>query len=150
MGERPTIVTLTVITIPVGRCSSCGDPRLILEDLNLVVTELEEEREEHQRRTEAGPEGTPAVQVNNINFSYGQLQILFDLAFEVKKGESLALLGTNGAGKSTILRDHHRTGHAPDRRGAPPRPDHHLRHARAAVPHGYPTCCPAARACSGP
>lgn len=104
VGERPTIVTLTVITIPVGALLILRGSRLILDDLHLVVTELEEEREELQRRTEAGPGGTPAVQVNNINFSYGQLQILFDLAFEVKKGESLALLGTNGAGKSTILR----------------------------------------------
>ena len=30
--------------------------------------------------------------------------MLFDVSFEVKKGESLALLGTNGAGKSTILK----------------------------------------------
>jgi len=30
--------------------------------------------------------------------------VLFDVAFEVRKGETLALLGTNGAGKSTILR----------------------------------------------
>ena len=104
VGERPTIVTLTVITIPVGALLILRGSRMILDDLNLVVTELEEEREELERRTEAGPEGTPAVQVNNINFSYGQLQILFDLAFEVRKGESLALLGTNGAGKSTILR----------------------------------------------
>ncbi len=30
--------------------------------------------------------------------------MLFNVAFEVQKGEVLALLGTNGAGKSTILR----------------------------------------------
>ena len=35
---------------------------------------------------------------------YGPVQILFDLNFSVAKGETLALLGTNGAGKSTILR----------------------------------------------
>ena len=32
------------------------------------------------------------------------MQVLFDVGFEVRKGEVLALLGTNGAGKSTILR----------------------------------------------
>ena len=32
------------------------------------------------------------------------MQILFDVSFEVRRGETLALLGTNGAGKSTILR----------------------------------------------
>ncbi|MCY3577023.1 MAG: ABC transporter ATP-binding protein, partial [bacterium] len=33
-----------------------------------------------------------------------QVQVLFDIGFEVRQGESLALLGTNGAGKSTVLR----------------------------------------------
>src|SRR4029078_4939207 len=32
------------------------------------------------------------------------VQVLFDVGFEVRRGEVLALLGTNGAGKSTILR----------------------------------------------
>jgi ABC-type branched-subunit amino acid transport system ATPase component len=44
------------------------------------------------------------LQVVNIDFSYGPVQVLFGVNFEVKQGETLALLGTNGAGKSTILR----------------------------------------------
>ena len=55
-------------------------------------------------RQQAEPDEIPALQVNNIDFSYGHVQVLFDVAFEVRKGEVLALLGTNGAGKSTILR----------------------------------------------
>ncbi len=68
-----------------------------------MVEELLEEQDEHRKRTELG-EAMPALQVVNIDFSYGPVQVLFGVNFEVKQGETLALLGTNGAGKSTILR----------------------------------------------
>jgi ABC-type branched-subunit amino acid transport system ATPase component len=57
-----------------------------------------------QRRHDASPADVPALQITNIDFSYGHVQVLFDVGFEVRRGEVLALLGTNGAGKSTILR----------------------------------------------
>jgi ABC-type branched-subunit amino acid transport system ATPase component len=69
----------------------------------MVVAELREEMDEHQRQL-ASPESIPALQVNDIDFAYGPVQVLFDIGFEVARGEVLALLGTNGAGKSTILR----------------------------------------------
>lgn len=47
--------------------------------------------------------GSPAVEVRGLDFSYGQLQVLFDVDLTVARGEVLALLGTNGAGKSTVL-----------------------------------------------
>ena len=72
-------------------------------DLSLAVAELQEEMAEHRRRIDH-PDEIPVAQVVDIDFSYGDVQILFDLSFEVRKGEVLALLGTNGAGKSTILK----------------------------------------------
>ena len=44
------------------------------------------------------------LQVRDLDFSYGNVQVLFGVDLEVRKGEVLALLGTNGAGKSSILR----------------------------------------------
>jgi ABC-type branched-subunit amino acid transport system ATPase component len=47
---------------------------------------------------------TPLAALTGVDFSYGQLQVLFDVDLEIRQGEILGLLGTNGAGKSTVLR----------------------------------------------
>jgi branched-chain amino acid transport system ATP-binding protein len=46
----------------------------------------------------------PMLEVRGADFSYGPLQVLFDVSIEVPQGGRVALLGTNGAGKSTLLR----------------------------------------------
>ncbi|MHB8463992.1 MAG: ABC transporter ATP-binding protein [Acidimicrobiales bacterium] len=46
----------------------------------------------------------PLLSCSHVDFSYGQVQVLFDVSFTVDDGEMVALLGTNGAGKSTLLR----------------------------------------------
>ena len=44
------------------------------------------------------------LQVNKINVFYGTSQVLFDMSLDVRQGETLALLGRNGAGKSTTMK----------------------------------------------
>ena len=46
----------------------------------------------------------PLLQVESIDVSYGDIQVLFGLSFEVREGEIVTLLGSNGAGKTTVLR----------------------------------------------
>jgi branched-chain amino acid transport system ATP-binding protein len=46
----------------------------------------------------------PLLEVSGIDVAYGQTQVLFGVDLTVAEGEILALLGTNGAGKSTVLR----------------------------------------------
>jgi len=101
-GPRVTTLVLTVPSAILGGWIMYRGARHVRHDLSLNVQELFDEQDE-QRRTTGGGE-VPALQLNNIDFSYGPVQVLFNVAFEVKKGETLALLGTNGAGKSTILR----------------------------------------------
>ena len=101
-GPRVTTLVLTIPSAVLGGWIMYRGARHVRHDLSLNVQELFDEQDE-QRRT-SGDGEVPALQLNNIDFSYGPVQVLFDVAFEVKKGETLALLGTNGAGKSTILR----------------------------------------------
>ncbi len=58
----------------------------------------------------------PILQVEEIDVFYGASQILFGVSLDVVPGQSLALLGRNGAGKSTTMKAI--IGLAPPRRGS--------------------------------
>lgn len=44
------------------------------------------------------------LNVENIHVYYGQIHAIKDISFHVAEGETVALIGANGAGKSTILK----------------------------------------------
>jgi ABC-2 type transport system ATP-binding protein len=76
---------------------------------------------------------TPVIEVERLNLKYGDFHAVKDLSFQVRRGELYALLGTNGAGKTSTLEavEGHRTatsgavrvfGHSPrDRTAVRPR-----------------------------
>ena len=47
---------------------------------------------------------TAILRLAGVNTFYGHSQVLFGIGFDVHKGDSVALLGRNGAGKSTTLK----------------------------------------------
>ena len=57
----------------------------------------------------------PVVLVEDLDVFYGTSQILFGVGLAVRQGETMALLGRNGAGKSTTMKAI--MGLAPARRG---------------------------------
>ena len=45
------------------------------------------------------------LRIDNLDFSYGDLQVLWDVSLQVNQGEIVTVLGANGAGKSTTLKN---------------------------------------------
>ncbi len=46
----------------------------------------------------------PALAVEHLNAWYGAAQILYDVSFTIDRGEVVAMMGRNGAGKSTTIK----------------------------------------------
>ncbi len=101
-GVRTAVTVLALPAVSIGSILLIRGSLSIKHDLSMVVAELTDELAEHDRRRLC-PESAPALQAGNIDFSYGAVQVLFGVSFEVAPGKTLALLGANGAGKSTAL-----------------------------------------------
>src|SRR5213076_1196825 len=76
--------------------------RSVNDDLDQLVDSLIEAEEVAELKAKGAH--LPMLACRHVDFSYGPLQVLFDVDFTVDDGEMVALLGTNGAGKSTLLK----------------------------------------------
>lgn len=67
-----------------------------------IVTEKPHIKSMEPLITQAKPEYIMRVQ--NLNFYYGNNQVLFDVSLDIEKNKVTALIGPSGCGKSTFLR----------------------------------------------
>src|SRR5690606_25686691 len=67
------------------------------------VMELMTLDEEPDVGTLAPVEFKSSIEVKNLNFSYGEGEVLKNFSMRVHKGEKVALVGLSGSGKSTII-----------------------------------------------
>ena len=44
------------------------------------------------------------LRIDNLNFSYGQKNIIHNLSFGIPSGSFLSIIGKNGTGKSTLIK----------------------------------------------
>lgn len=57
-------------------------------------------REESDRQAS----GAVAINVRNLRVNYGEHEVLHNVSFDVKAGETITILGGSGSGKTTLLR----------------------------------------------
>jgi len=50
------------------------------------------------------PDGDPVLELESVSAGYAAFRALFDVSFAVPEGSALALLGSNGSGKTTVAR----------------------------------------------
>jgi phospholipid/cholesterol/gamma-HCH transport system ATP-binding protein len=50
------------------------------------------------------PDSQVMISLRDVRVSYGEVEILHGITFDVKRGETLVILGGSGSGKSTLLR----------------------------------------------
>src|SRR5581483_3247960 len=74
----------------------------IEDDVDALAADAAMVDDADQRRAGGGRQ--LAISVRRLDVSYGHVRVLHGLDLDVADGEIVALLGTNGAGKSTVLR----------------------------------------------
>jgi branched-chain amino acid transport system ATP-binding protein len=58
----------------------------------------------HKLQAQPIPKAQPMLKVQNLHSYYGRAHILHGVSFEMNKGEIVAMVGRNGAGKSTTMK----------------------------------------------
>ena len=69
-----------------------------------VLSLLAEEPELKDVESAVDLKDVSRIDIENVNFAYGEEQILSDVSLSVKKGEILGIHGRSGSGKSTLLK----------------------------------------------
>ena len=112
--DMPLVMSLSdwVYCLDAGQNLSSGSPEEVQADPAVIEAYLGTPREQKKvaatvAHADEQKEDTSAeilLDVKGIDVFYDKVQVLYDVDFHVRKGERIALLGTNGAGKSTILK----------------------------------------------
>jgi branched-chain amino acid transport system ATP-binding protein len=90
-GQRVSLTVLAVLVL-IGGLVNVSASRFVDVDI------------ERARRVDAAERSDALLYCQGVDAAYGGVQVLFGVDFEVQRGEMVAVLGTNGAGKSTFLK----------------------------------------------
>ena len=102
-----------IYCLDAGQNLSNGPPEIVKADPAVIEAYLGTPRERQMveaqarkdvREAKGAEVGPTLLELRGVDAHYGKLQVLNEVNVTVRQGERIALLGTNGAGKSTILK----------------------------------------------
>jgi ABC-type branched-subunit amino acid transport system ATPase component/ABC-type branched-subunit amino acid transport system permease subunit len=103
--DRVLALSHEVTVMNQGEVLVTGAPELIRDDLRVQELYTGKGKPALMARQPSHGKDRPIVlRAENLNTFYGKSHILNDASLDVRKGEIVALLGRNGAGKSTFLK----------------------------------------------
>ena len=76
----------------------------MLDKMERIEKPVEENTQMHLLFTPKIQSGNDVLTIKNLSKSFGEHSLFSDIAFEVKRGEKVAIIGDNGTGKTTILK----------------------------------------------
>jgi ABC-type branched-subunit amino acid transport system ATPase component len=112
--DMPLIMSLTdwIYVLDAGQNLAEGTPAEIQANSEVIEAYLGTPTEQrkvaatasHSQNGSQPAAGEVLLELEGVDVLYDKVQVLYDIDFCVRRGERVALLGTNGAGKSTILK----------------------------------------------
>ena len=108
--DMPLIMSLSdwIYCLDAGQNLSTGSPEEVQSDPRVIEaylgTPAEQRKVSASAKTSEDTQAEMLLEVEGIDVFYDKVQVLYDVDFHVRRGERVALLGTNGAGKSTVLK----------------------------------------------
>jgi ABC-type branched-subunit amino acid transport system ATPase component len=110
--DMPLIMSLSdwIYVLDAGRNLCTGPPEVVQADPAVIEAYLGTPAEQRKVAAQAKKKITEdeaaevLLELEGVDLFYDKVQVLYGVDFHVRKGERVALLGTNGAGKSTVLK----------------------------------------------